>query len=60
MRIPAYDFCIPRKECVTSTDDPCDLFSRIEFPTEEFFPPRTIEENTSNSCNGCQNNSENA
>lgn len=60
MRIPAYDFCIPRKECVTSTDDPCDLFSRIEFPTEEFFPPRTIEESNSNSCNGCQNKSENA
>lgn len=44
MRIPAYDFCIPKKECVTSTDNPCDLFSRIEFPTEEFFPPRTLED----------------
>mgnify|MGYP004470757947 FL=1 len=44
MRIPAYDFCIPKKECVTSTDNPCDLFSRIEFPTEEFFPPRTLDD----------------
>lgn len=52
MRIPAYDFCIPRKECVTSTDNPCELFSRIEFPTEEFFPPRTLDESSS-SCSSC-------
>lgn len=52
MRIPAYDFCIPRKECVTSTDNPCEIFSRIEFPTEEFFPPRTLEDN-SPSCGSC-------
>jgi len=38
--IPAYDFCIPENECVGSTDDsPCDLFDRIEFPVDEFFPP---------------------
>lgn len=38
--IPAYDFCVPQKECVTSTDDsPCDLFERIQFPFDEFFPP---------------------
>ena len=38
--IPAYDFCIPQKECVTSTDDsPCELFERIQFPFDEFFPP---------------------
>lgn len=56
MRIPAYDFCIPKKECVTSTDNPCDLFSRIEFPTEEFFPPRTLEDapcsHPKSCCNG--------
>ena len=40
MMVPAYDFCIPEKECVTSGDDPCDLFQRIEFPTDAFFPPR--------------------
>ena len=39
MLIPAYDFCMPEKECVTSTDNPCDLFRRIEFPTDQFFPP---------------------
>lgn len=41
--IPVYDFCIPEKECVTSCDDPCELFSRIDFPTDEFFPPRSTE-----------------
>ncbi len=55
MRIPAYDFCIPNKECVSSTDDPCDLFSRIEFPTEEFFPPRTLDESFGSGCGGCKN-----
>lgn len=38
MLIPAYDFCIPHKECVTSSEDPCELFSTIDFPTNEFFP----------------------
>lgn len=40
MLIPAYDFCVPEKECVASSDNPCELFRRIDFPTEEFFPPR--------------------
>lgn len=47
MLIPAYDFCIPDKECVTSSDNPCELFSRIDFPTDEFFPPRASELNDS-------------
>ena len=38
--VPACEFCIPVKECVGSTDDsPCDLFSKIKFPLNEFFPP---------------------
>lgn len=38
--IPACDFCIPQKECIASTDDnPCELFERIDFPLDEFFPP---------------------
>lgn len=40
MMIPAYDFCIPEKECVTTTDDPCEVFKNIKFPTDDFFPPR--------------------
>ncbi len=39
--IPAFDFCIPEKECVASTvDDPCNIFENIAFPVDEFFPPR--------------------
>lgn len=39
LMIPSYDFCIPRKECTSKTDDPCEVFSKIEFPTDSFFPP---------------------
>lgn len=44
--IPAYDYCIPDKECpgIITEDDPCTLFSRIHFPVEEFFPPDSIKE----------------
>lgn len=37
--IPSYDYCVPNKECVGATDDnPCDLFERIDFPMDEFYP----------------------
>lgn len=54
--VPAVDFCIPCKECVSATeDDPCDLFERIEFPIDEFFPP--VCDNNTSSCNdSCDNN----
>ena len=43
--IPAYDYCMPEKECPgTSEDDPCALFSNIRFPVEEFFPPDSMAE----------------
>lgn len=44
--IPAYDYCLPEKECPGSgpVDDPCSLFSRIRFPVEEFFPPDSVQE----------------
>lgn len=40
MLIPAYDFCIPNKECKCETDNPCDAFRKIQFPVDEFFPPK--------------------
>ena len=41
--IPVYDYCIPDKECTGPTDDdPCALFSHINFPVDEFFPPDTL------------------
>ncbi len=40
MLIPAYDFCIPTKECCNDiNDNPCDAFRKIKFPVDEFFPP---------------------
>lgn len=40
MLVPAYDFCIPSKECNCETDNPCDAFRKIQFPVDEFFPPK--------------------
>ena len=40
MLIPAYDFCVPEKECCHDMEnDPCDAFKQIRFPVNEFFPP---------------------
>lgn len=52
MLIPTYDFCVPEKECITASDDPCELFSRLEFPTDEFFPPKVTELSSEN-LGGC-------
>ena len=42
--IPAYDYCLPEKECVgSSEDDPCTMFGRISFPVDEFFPPDNLD-----------------
>ena len=43
MLIPVYDFCIPEKQCDDTADQPCDVFRRIKFPTDDFFPPRPID-----------------
>lgn len=46
LMIPAYDYCMPEKECIGSNeDDPCTLFGRIRFPVDEFFPPDAVENN---------------
>ncbi len=58
--IPVYDFCVPQNECVgTSSENPCELFERIEFPVDEFYPPQKHDfvsndagfDNTDNNCN---------
>lgn len=42
--VPAFDFCVPNKECVSATEEnPCDLFDTIEFPVDEFFPPQIFD-----------------
>lgn len=51
--IPAYDYCIPERECSTSNDSPCELFEKIKFPADEFFPPSLDDiDNNNNGC-GC-------
>lgn len=46
MLVPIYDFCIPEKQCTDNCtpDMPCDVFRRINFPTEDFFPPSASKE----------------
>lgn len=56
MLIPVYDFCIPEKECDCTTDQPCDVFRKIKFPTDDFFPPRPCN-HTENYC-GCSEKEE--
>lgn len=53
MLIPSYDFCVPEKRCVGSTDSPCEMFSRLDFPTDEFFPPNVTDCNNNESGCGC-------
>jgi len=55
MLVPCYDFCVPEKDCSqTSTDineNPCEVFSHIKFPVNEFFPPRLeLDDEQSGSC----------
>lgn len=50
MLIPVYDFCIPEKQCTDTTDQPCDVFRRIKFPTEDFFPPQSPNDNGDCGC----------
>lgn len=55
--VPSYEYCIPEKSCVTSSDNPCEMFSRLDFPTNEFFPPNvgelTGDETPACSCRMC-------
>ena len=42
--IPAFDFCVPNKQCIAATDeDACSLFDTIDFPIDEFFPPQKAD-----------------
>ena len=57
--IPAFDYCIPTKVCsetgsVGGTESPCDIFGKIEFPVDAFYPGRNepcIQ--PCESCTGC-------
>ena len=42
--IPAFDFCIPNRECVSASEEnACELFDTIEFPFDQFFPPQIFD-----------------
>ena len=62
--IPAYDYCLPTKDCddtaIGPNESPCDLFSRIAFPVDEFFPTSCdtnsgcgFNSNANSNSNGC-------
>lgn len=60
--MPAFDICMPEKDCCDNiggdrSEDPCDVFSRFDFPVDEFFPPRRESSgcgcNTSRSTSTC-------
>jgi hypothetical protein len=50
--IPAYDYCIPDRECNCNTSNPCETFRKIDFPVDEFFP---VDKDCN--CSSCENNS---
>ncbi len=43
MLIPTYEFYVPDKETVPTSDSPREMFRKIEFPTGDFFPPNVAE-----------------
>lgn len=44
MLIPVYNYAVPCKECNCDEDTPCELFRKMAFPMEEFFPPHCKED----------------
>lgn len=57
--IPSFDYCIPTKVCsdtgnIGGTESPCDIFGKIEFPVDAFFPGRNDTcIAPQDSCTGC-------
>ncbi len=56
--VPVLDYAIPTKSCcdsaACSAEDPCEMFSRIPFPSAQF-APRGCEQDQDDKC-GCQKN----
>ena len=52
--VPVIDYSIPTKDCCDNAgcaEDPCDMFSRIPFPTTQF-APRNCDQTDDGSCCG--------
>lgn len=54
--IPAFDYCVPHKECSANADSPCEMFDKIKFPSDEFFPPALDSINNGDCDCGCGQN----
>ncbi len=52
--VPTYNYTIPKKECCSETDSPCEVFDKIRFPVEEFSPRISDNSGNGNGCCGCQ------
>lgn len=55
--VPVLDYSIPTKECCDSpgcSEDPCEMFSRIPFPTARFAPRNCDTEDGCDNCCGYQ------
>lgn len=58
LRLPTLEYCIPCKECPDDcgpAEDPCDIFGKIDFPTDAFFPSSSAQnrvcfDETSDAC----------
>ena len=53
--VPVLDYASPCKECSDTPcggEDPCEMFSRIPFPAQEF-SPRNCDDNQDPSCQTC-------
>ncbi|MBP3304901.1 MAG: hypothetical protein J6L24_02925 [Oscillospiraceae bacterium] len=56
--VPVLDYAIPTKECCDSpgcTEDPCEMFSRIPFPSAQFTPTGCDGNRTAAADTGCNN-----
>ncbi len=52
MMVPAYPYSVPAKTCSCENDSPCEIFSRISFPTEEFVSQNAAPTSFQGAC-GC-------
>lgn len=50
--VPTLDYNIPKKECCTESDSPCEVFERLKFPEEEFSPAGLSYGGSDRECEG--------
>ena len=43
VNVTASPYTVPEKACASETDSPCEIFNRLQFPTEEFAPQSVIQ-----------------